>query len=230
MPLIEDLTQGPVPAGSMLLVEFSGASQWYNAALTIAAGWLKDGGKVSYSAMVQSPDDVRAALKRLGVNCEENERSDNLRIWDWYTATLGKKSDEKYAYDSLKAADLSLRVAKEDMRESPQPEWLRMIENASTWYRFNDEKAAMELELTRFIPSLRLRKSTTIRAMLKDTHSNWLCQQLEGAHDGIIDLKLDETADPAQNMLRIRSMRNVGFDGRWHRLKIKENFEVILEK
>ena len=211
MPLIEDLTQGPVPAGSMLLVEFSEASQWYNAALTIAAGWLKDGG-------------------RLGVNCEENERSDNLRIWDWYTATLGKKSDEKYAYDSLKAADLSLRVAKEDMRESPQPEWLRMIENASTWYRFNDEKAAMELELTRFIPSLRLRKSTTIRAMLKDTHSNWLCQQLEGVHDGIIDLKLDETADPAQNMLRIRSMRNVGFDGRWHRLKIKENFEVILEK
>jgi KaiC/GvpD/RAD55 family RecA-like ATPase len=214
----------------MLLVEFTGASQWYNAALTVASGWLKSGGKVSYNATVQSPDDVRAGFRRLGVNCEEYEKEDDLRIWDFYTATLGKKSNERFAYDSLKAADLSLRTAKEDMQEAPQPEWLRVIDNSSTWYRFNDERTMMEIELSRFIPSFRLRKSTAIRAVMKDIHSNWVLQQLEGAHDGIIDFKLDETLDPAQNMFRIRSLRTVGFDGRWKKLAIGQNFEITLEK
>jgi len=230
IPLIEELTTGPVPAGSMLLVEFTAASQWYNAALTIAAGFLKQGGKVSYNALAQSPDDVRAGLTRLGLNCEECEKEDRLRIWDFYTATLGKKSNEKYAYDSMKVMDLSLRTAKEDMLEAPQPEWLRVVENTSAWYRFNDEKAMLEVELTRFIPSFKLRKSTAIRAIMKDVHSVWVYQQLEGAHDGIIDFKLDETSDPAQNLIRIRSLRNVGSDGRWHKVKIAENLEVTLEK
>jgi len=230
LPLIEDLTIESIQAGSLLLVEFSGASQWYNTALTIAAGWLKTGGKISYNAMAQSPDEVRTGLRRLGIDCEEAEKRDRLRIWDWYTATLGKKSNERYAYDSLKVADISVRMLKDDMRQPPQPEWLRIIENTSTWYRFNEEKAVMELELTRFLPSFRLRNSTAVRAIMKDVQSNWVVQQLEGAHDGIIDLKLDDASDPAQNMFRIRTMRNVGFDGRWHRLKIGENFEVTLER
>jgi KaiC/GvpD/RAD55 family RecA-like ATPase len=216
----------------MLLVEFTGSSSslWYNAASTIAAGWLKQGGKVSYSALAQSPDDVRSVLTRLGVNCEESEKEDKLRIWDFYTVSLGKRSNEKYAYDSLKAMDLSLRTAKEDMQEAPQPEWLRVIENSSTWYRFNDEKVMMEVEMTRFIPSFRLRKSTAIRGIMKGVHSTWVYEQLEGAHDGIVDFKLDETSDPPQNFMRIRSLRNVHFDGRWHALKVAENFEITLEK
>jgi KaiC/GvpD/RAD55 family RecA-like ATPase len=232
IPLIEHLTKGPVPVGTILLVEFTGSSSslWYNAASTIAAGWLKQGGKVSYNALAQSPVDVRSALTRLGVDCETSEKEDKLRIWDFYTASLGKKSSEKYAYDSLKAMDLSLRVAKEDMQEAPQPEWLRVVENSSTWYRFNDEKAMMEVEMTRFIPSFRLRKSTAIRAMLKSVHSNWVYEQLESAHDGIIDFKLDETSDPPENLMRIRSLRNVHFDGRWHVLKVAENFEITIEK
>ena len=230
IPLIEDLTTRPIAAGTMLLVEFTGASQWYNAALTIASGWLKSGGKVSYSATVQSPDDVRTGFQRLGVKYHEYEIEDKLRIWDLYSATLGMKSHEKFAYDSLKAADLSLRTAREDMREGPQQEWLRVIENSSTLFRFNDEKTMMEVELSRFIPSFRSRKSTAIRAIMRDVHSNWVLQQLEGAHDAIIDFKLDETTDPAQNMFRIRSFRNVRFDGRWRKVGIGENFEITLEK
>ena len=48
--------------------------------------------------------------------------------------------------------------------------------------------------------------------------------------DGIIDFKLDETTDPAQNLIRIRTLRNVGFGGRWHKLKIAENREVTIAR
>ena len=139
VPLIEELTAGQIPAGSNLLIEFTGASQWYNASVTIAAGWLKQGGKVDYNAYAQPPNDIRTGLKRLGSIAEENERDNNLRIWDYYTATLGQKSTEKLARDSLKVADLSILFSKDLMREPPQPDWLRIRDNLSTLARFNEE-------------------------------------------------------------------------------------------
>lgn len=43
-------------------------------------------------------------------------------------------------------------------------------------------------------------------------------------------MKLDETSEEAKSMIRIKSMRNVGFDARWHQLITDENMEVTLQK
>ncbi len=139
--MIEDLTSGPIPAGSNLLVEYDAASQWYNASITIAAGWLRSGGKVLYGAMAQQPEKIRSQLNRLGVHPEALEAADNLRIWDWYTPTLGQKSKEKVALESLKVADLSIWFAKEIMRQPPDPNLLRVFDSISSLARFNDEKS-----------------------------------------------------------------------------------------
>lgn len=112
LPLIEDLTKGPVPPGSNILVEFDPASQWYNTSLTIAAGWLRTGGNVLYYVYTRPPDSIRTRLSRFGLNLEQLEKEEKLSIFDWYTATLGQKSKEDDAVDSLKVADLSIRYAK----------------------------------------------------------------------------------------------------------------------
>ena len=57
-----------------------------------------------------------------------------------------------------------------------------------------------------------------------------LTSRLEAASDGVIDIKLDETTEEARSMMRIRAMRNAGFDARWHRLKIGDHSEVSVEK
>lgn len=76
MPLFEELTTGPIPKGSNLLVAFDPASEWYNAALTIAAGWLESGGRVHHNATVQPPVAVRSQLNRLGLISENlNEKT-----------------------------------------------------------------------------------------------------------------------------------------------------------
>jgi KaiC/GvpD/RAD55 family RecA-like ATPase len=219
------------------MVEYTGASQWYNACLTIAAGWLKTGGRVSYSAYAWPSENVRSHLNLLGLKAEELEKEDKLRIWDWYTATLGRKSNETLSQDSLKVADLSIMFSREVMAGHPSlgrqpygPNWLRIADNGSTLARFNEEKAWVEFRLTRDIPSASSTKSTAIVAFIKGLHSSWAYEQLEAAVDGIIDFRLDETSDPAQNLMRIKAMRNMGFDGRWHKLKIAENLEVTLEK
>lgn len=233
IPIIEDLTAGPVPLGSNLLLEFAGASQWYDACLAIAAGWLKQGGRVSYNAEVRPPDEIRSKLRKAGLNVETLEGEDKLRIWDWYTVTLGKKSSEKYAYDSLKVADLSIRFANEEMN-APQVTgstgWFRIADNISTLARFNDEKVWIEFFLARAIPSNILGgRTTTLNCILTGVHSNSAYEQLEAACDGVIDLKVEEVGGEVRNLIRIRKMRDVGFDSRWNRFSISENVEVTLE-
>lgn len=231
IPLIEDLTKGPIPPGSNLLIEFDPASQWYNASITIAAGWLRSGVKVSYLAQTQPPDDVRHRLKKLGLNPESLEETDQLWITDMYTAgVIGLKSKEKFAVESLKVSDLSIWMGKEVLHEPPAPEFLIIDDNASILDRFNDEKNWIELLLSRPIPMARTRRITQLTSIIAGIHSSWAYKQLEAAVDGIVDFKLDERNNEAVSSVRIRNMKNVGYDPRWRTLKINENFEVTLEK
>ncbi len=48
--------------------------------------------------------------------------------------------------------------------------------------------------------------------------------------DGIVDFRLEDRNNEAVNLMRIRSMRNVGFDSKWRMLRIGENFEVTFEE
>ena len=230
IPLIEDLTTRPVPPGSALFVEYDAASQWYNALLTIVAGWIKSRGKIEHYLTGQPPDDIRARLKLLGLDVELLEKEDTLRIVDVYTCQLGQKSEEKYSYDSLKVADISIQYARDFMRLEPAPDVLVVSDNFSNLARFNEEKAWVEYALTRAIPGRRSAKRTAIRGIMNGVHSEWAYKQLEGAVDGLIDFRLQDIGTKTKNIMRIRNMRNVGFDSEWHPLKVSENFEVTLEK
>lgn len=210
----------------MILVEFDPRSQWYAASLTIAAQWLRTEGKVTYYS-TSPPEKIRSQLKQLGLKTQEFEEQEKLKIIDCYAVQLGQRSRERYALDSLKVADLSIQFARE-MHSPPDPDRLRISDNFSTTARFNDEKAWVEFLLSRAFPSASLRKETAIRAFIRGVHSEWAYKQLEAASDGVVEFRLDEEGDEPRNL--ISTMRNIAFDGRWHKLKVGENFEVTLEK
>jgi KaiC/GvpD/RAD55 family RecA-like ATPase len=196
----------------------------------MTSAWLIGGGSVSYNAHARHPENVRTQLTRRGLNTEDLERNDRLRIWDWYTATLGKQSKEKYFVPSLKAAELSIFFAKEQIPGPPVYDRLRISDNGSVMARFNDEKSWVEFLLTRGFPLSPIRKLTSIYPVARGLHSEWAYKQLEGTADGIIDFKVEEVEGELKSLMRIRVMRDVGFDSRWHQLEIGENFEVRLEK
>ena len=187
----------------------------------------------------QVPDNLRSQLGKIGLKVEELEAEGKLEIWDWYSATLGQVSKEKSRHqiliqpDSLKAADSSIIWGKEMksvMAGEPYPQYLRIWDNCSVLARFNDDRAWVELLVTRVFPLGVPTKSTLIAGVIRGVHSEWVYRQLEDAADGVIDFKIEDIGEETRDVLRIRSMRNVGFDRRWHRLKIGENFEVTLEK
>ena len=229
IPLIEDLTVGALPAGSNLLVEFDAASQWYLMAATIVAGWMKTDGTVNYTADGQSPQTIRMQLNRLGLPTDELEKSDKLQIHDWYTSTLGLKSKEKFAVQSLKVSDVSIDWSKVMKESSERPNLLRIVDNASMMTRFNEERAWVEIELTRSFPRSLIQKSNLILGIIREFHSGQAYKALESAVEGVIDVKVEEVGGEVKNLIRIRKMLNAPFDGRWHKLSIGENFEVTLE-
>ncbi len=116
------------------------------------------------------------------------------------------------------------------MGRGPTPNLLRLIENASALARFNEEKSWTEWMLTRALPATVQENSVHIRGIIKGIHSDWVYKQLEGAANGIIEVKVDETTEEPISLMRIKNMQNVRFDGKWHKLKLLENFEVTLEK
>ena len=234
IPLVEDLTTSAIPPGSNIIVEYEPASQWFAASTTIAAGWLKQNGKVSYNTLAQPPAKIRGALERLGIDCAKLETGpqdhEPLRIWDYHTASLGVKSNEKLQQSSLKVADISIHFIKEQFSRRPDPDRLLVVDDWSSYSRFNEEKSWVEFLLTRDFAISSALQSLNIGGLMKGMHSGWVYNRLEATAEGIVDIKIEEEGKTVSDMIRIRNLRNVHFDREWHRLKIGENFEVMLEK
>ena len=228
--MIEDLTNSPVPPGSNVLVEYDPTSQWINASLSIAAGWLRTGGRVGYYTIAKPPDSARSQLKHFGIDAEKLEAEGSLDIYDLYTCQLGQKSKEKYALESLKVSDLSIWLSGALKLASPDPNLLWIVDSFSPIARFNDEKSFIEWVLTRVVPYAPREKSIGIWGVLRGVHSDVVYKQLESSPDAVLHFKLEEAGEEVKSLIRITYMRNVGFNSRWHSLKISENFEVTFDK
>lgn len=228
--LIDDLAVQSVPAGSALLVEFDATSQWHNASLTIAAEWLRAGGQVRYGTAAQPPDEIRSYLNGVGLNVGQLEATNRLELYDFYTVTLGQKSKERYGPPSMKVADLSIWWSKAQLAGPPVPNLLRIFDDLSVFDRFNDEKLWVEFVLTRMIPTSHVLKEYAIRGIMSGVQGDWVYRRLEGAHAGVVDFKLESLGQETRDLIRIRSMKNVAFDRKWHVLRTGENFEVKIEK
>ena len=198
----------------------------------MTAGWINSGGDVGYNGFNKPSEQIRSQLSRLGLNVGELERSDRLRVYDWYTPTLGRKSKEKYGIESLKVADQSIqfRLTEDDLN-TPEAEWpesIRVVDNFSALARFNDEKAWIEFMLTRVIPIGLVKKSSLVFGIMKGIHSDWAYKQLEGSSDGIIDFRIDEVNRNIRDLFQIRTMRDVRFTRELAELRLGQHFEISL--
>jgi len=197
---------------------------------------------MSYHIAAQPKEKVRMQLKRLGLgNVEQLEaphEKPTLALNDWYAASLGPKvPDDEFTMASLKVSELSIdwssgeKIQEERGSLGPSnPPTLRIIDNVSCLARFNEGKTWVEFVLTRLIPKASKWNQVSIIGLIKGAHDDWIYKTFEAAVDGVIDFKLEETGDETRDLMRIRTLRNVGFDRKWHQLHIAANSEVAIEK
>jgi hypothetical protein len=107
----------------------------------------------------------------------------------------------------------------------PETNLLRIWDNLSTLGRFNEEKNWVEFVLERELLFGVSIGATTFHGIVNGVHEGWVYKRLEDAHDGIVDVRV---GDDGKDLIRIRNMREVGFNRKWHELTISPNLEVSL--
>ena len=247
IPVLNKLVPSGVRPGTVLVVEYDPDSQWFAFATTIVALFLHQDGRVSYDAMSRPTEDVKRGLLALGVDVSQVQKSGQLWLNDWYSATLAggqlgspdhrsgifQQIDGGVRALSLKIADLSLHWLKslKSMSQETANRTIHTIivaESNSEVLRFNEESAYLEWTISRVNPTSRKRRFVTLEGFVRGIHSEPFYRRLENAADGIIDLKVMEQENAAKNFLRVRSLKGQPHDSRWHEMEIRPNGEAFL--
>jgi len=247
IPILTALVPDGIKLGTIFLVEFDPESQWLAVATTIAAGYLREGGRVIYGAQLRSSETVKENLLALGLDVAAATSQGRFNLNDWYSATLtggrleGPSISEPIEggnrMRSLKVADLSVQWLK-DMKQGPEssslsetwpPGALNILESSSQMLRFNEERPYLEFTISRLHPILRRAKRIHLKGVVRDIHTESFYKQLESDVDGVIDVRVMDRDEEAKNFLRIRSLKGQPHDARWHEIEIKPNGEAILK-
>lgn len=237
VPLLESLIPDGLRSGTLILVEFDPEGQWLAVSRTLAALWLKNGLRVAYNAIARPREEVIDSLTTLGVDVDAAEKTGLLRIDDLHTATLSMDRDnpgfvaieDRYLRaGSLKVADWSINMLRSIRGDSSrlskwgadQSDVLAIADSISPFLRFNEERAYLENRETRTIPLQRKLGRIAFHAVSKGVHSESFYARLEGAHDGLIEVRALERNEEIKNMLRIRNLKGQPHDTRWHEIKV----------
>ena len=248
IPILAALVPDGIKPGTLFVVEFDPESQWLAVAATITAGYLRAGGRVSYTAMLGSPESVRERLLALGVDVSAVSSEGRLALDDWYSATLtGGRLEEGgpsmfeaieggHRARSLKISDLSVQYLKDmkqgsefgDAFETWPPSALSLAESSSQLLRFNEEKPYLEWVISRLNPNCRRAKRIFFVGFVRGIHSDSFYKRLESDVDGVVDLRVMERDGGWKNFLCVRSLKGQPHDARWHEVQIKRNGEAAL--
>lgn len=146
MPIIGQLLRRPLKAGKVLLFLFDPDSQWSMLSLNMVAQLLRRGTDVLYVVTSRNPPAVRDDFRKCGLDTAPYESDERLVLSDAYTLKTGRPSAEKYHFESLNVADLSIMSSKSLDQWSPGS--VRVFENVSEVAEASEEKSFLKFYRT----------------------------------------------------------------------------------
>ncbi len=238
VPLLDELVDGGISYGSMLLVEFEPQSLWYDTAYTIAYQALRNGIRTELHTFHRSPHDVKRILAQFGLEPDRLLSEGLLRIIDSYTVQTGIGTTEKskgadvFMTSSLKMSDWNAAAVRQIQAGIPEEEKRRLHidDNMTVLTRYNTEEEMIDSARTRILPLQRSREIVLLNALLKGVTSEVFITQLESLHDGIIDFRSREENGKLEHYVRIRTMHGRSSDSRWQHLRQSEKGLVLLDR
>lgn len=221
IPILADLIPAEVPYRTAFIIEYDPDSSYYQILESTVHDLLSTGQVVSFFDYTRFPDQVRQDLRALGSDIDAFEAQGRFHLYDGYSATLGTKSKEKFAFESLKVADLSLSLLKMTKDENPIKHDVGFSDNGSIGLRYNDEKVFLDFYATRVIPRIKLHDRISFSAFVSGVHSASFYKSMEDICDGVIDVKFDDSEGTPQTKLRMRAFKLGQFNGSWRRVKFE---------
>ena len=245
IPLFADLIPDGISPGTGLLVEYDPHSQWFALATTVIARWLQAGKRGYCVAMVRPREVLVKDLGRFGIDVAAKEEAGELRVDDWYSASLTPEhstpeneviGDKYQRYGSVKIPDLSLGFSQTLKGRQLLSKWsseqqlgvLAIADSFSMLLRFNEEKTFLEWFENRDLPLQRKLKRINVCGFGLGLHSEQFYKRLENVFDGVIEVRVMEREDQIKNLVRVTSLKGQPHDTRWHEIEIKGNGEAVL--
>jgi KaiC/GvpD/RAD55 family RecA-like ATPase len=238
IPLLKELIPDGIEYGTNVLVEFEPDSIWYETSLTLAAHALRNGIRTDYHTFQRNPTEVRGAIASFGLDVQKLEDQGSFRIIDSYTVQTGLSEPEKpkagpipFQTQSVKVADWSIAIAQEYKKGVPEFEKRRfhIDDNTSILLQYNAEKTLIDYWRTRALPQARARGRAFVHSAVVRVYSEAFYKQFESLMDGIVEFKREEAGGTTQQLVRVKAFRGRKYDQLWHRLNVKDGFEVVLE-
>ena len=227
IPILAGLIPGGVPYRTAFVIEYDPDSSYYQILESTVHDLLSAGQVVSFFDYTRFTDQVRQDLRALGSDIDSLEAKGRFHLYDGYSATLGIKSKEKLAFESLRVADMSLYVLKLTKDENPIRNDVGFSDNGTIGLRYNDEKAFLEWYATRVIPRVKLHDRISFSAFVSGVHSASFYKSMEDICDGVIDVKFDDSEGTPRTKLRVRAFKAGEFNGSWGRVKL-DGFHATL--
>lgn len=219
IPILADLIPEGVPYRTAFVIEYDPDSSYYQILESTVHDLLSAGRVVSFFDYTRFPDQVRQDLRALGSDIDALEAQGKFLLYDGYSATLGIKSKEKLAFESLKVADISLYFLKMTKDENPIRNDVGFSDSGTIGLRYNDEKAFLDWYATRVIPRVKLHDRISFSAFVSGVHSTPFYKSIEDMCDGVIDVKFDDSMETPRTKLRVRAFKVGQFNGSWRYVK-----------
>ncbi len=226
IPVIGQLLGRPLKAGKVLLFLFDPDSQWSVLSINMVAQFLTKGIDVLYVVTSRKPSDVRDDFKKCGLDTTAYEIDDRLVLSDAFTLRTGRPSAEKYHFESLNVADLSILSSKSLDQWSPGS--VRFFENVSEVAEASEEKSFLKFYRT-WISRLVTTGRIVIDGFVRGIHSDSLYNSVMATADGIFELRTEEIDGRLESVLRARSFKGGSVDTSKYVLRINGNLAVSLE-
>lgn len=219
IPILHGLIPEGVPYRTAIIIEYDPDSSYYQILESTVHDLLRAGQVVSFFDYTRFPDQVREDLRALGSDIDELEARGMFHLYDGYSATLGIKSKEKLALESLKVADISLYFLKMTKDENPIRNDVGFSDSGTVGLRYNDERAFLDWYATRVIPRVKLHDRISFSAFVTGVHSEAFYKSIEDMCDGVVDVRFDDSAGLPRTKLRVRAFKVGRFNGSWRHVK-----------
>lgn len=227
IPIVGDLLGRPVRAGKVLLFLFDPDSHWPVLILNMVSELLHKGKDVLWVVTSRKLSDVRDDFRKRGIDASQFEGDERLVLSDAFTLKTGKPSPEKYSFESLNVADLSILSSKSLDQWAPGS--VRIFENVSEIAEASEEKSFLKfyrIWISRLIASGRI----VVDGFVRGVHSDALYNSVMASADGIFEIKTEEVDGSLESVLRARIFKGGPVDTSKHIVRVDDSLHVSLGK